>query len=210
MSDFILDDYLKNSDTKIPKSLQTKSANYLSNIVFDVIKKSIPAANSIMTWLKDSVKIAMENNHSYISWTAPSGFLVIQNYKKQKKKRVRINRFGNLLSIYETLNDIPDNNRHVKGIAPNFIHSLDASHMIFVINEAKKQGIDSFSMIHDDFGTYPADTEKFHNIIKEQFYRLYNDFNPLLDFYQSYPFIMPPKPRNYNIKSVLSSDYLFS
>lgn len=210
MSDFILDDYLNSTDTKIPKSHQTKSANYLSNIVFNVIKKSIPAANSIMTWLKDSVKIAMENNHPCISWTAPSGFLVVQNYKKQTKKRVRINRFGNLLSIYETLNDIPDKTRHIKGIAPNFIHSLDATHMIFVINAAKKQGIDSFSMIHDDFGTHAADTEKFHNIIREQFYRLYNDFNPLLEFYQSYAFITPPKPRDYDIKSVLSSDYLFS
>lgn len=211
MSDFILEDYLKNNtSTKIPCHLQTKSANYLSGFVHDVIKESIPAANSIMVWLKNTVKTALENGNDCISWVAPSGFFVVQNYKKQKKKRVRINRFGNLLSIYETLNDIPDKNRHIKGISPNFIHSLDASHMIFVINSAKQYGIDSFSMIHDDFGTHPSDTELFHQIIKEQFFNLYNDFNPLLDFYKHYPFLKIPDSGKYDIHSVLESDYLFS
>ena len=40
-------------------------------------------------------------------------------------------------------------------IIPNVIHSLDASHLMNVINTAFTKGINDLITVHDCFGTHP-------------------------------------------------------
>ena len=47
--------------------------------------------------------------------------------------------------------------RQRAGIAPNFIHSLDSSHLMLTILLAEEQGITSFSMIHDSYGVHACE-----------------------------------------------------
>lgn len=212
MSDFILEDYLRSGLSKIPEEHFLVAANYLSTKLCDVINREIPSANSIMTWLKKSARTIIESGESNIFWKSPIGFPVLQKYRKQRKKRVRIRRFGNILSIYETLPET-DKNRHIKGISPNFIHSLDATHMMMCIETARKVGISDFAMIHDDFGVHAADSAVFHNIIRTEFFNLYLKNNPLQSFYEEYQktgISPPPQFGNYDIGDVLTSDYIFS
>lgn len=212
MSDFILEDYLRNGMSKIPEEHFLVAANYLSTKLCDVINGEIPSANSIMTWLKESARKIIESGESDIFWKSPIGFPVLQKYRKQRKKRVRIRRFGNILSIYETLPET-DKNRHIKGISPNFIHSLDATHMMMCIEEAGKHGISDFAMIHDDFGVHAADSAVFHEIIRREFFNLYTKNNPLHSFYEQYRktgISEPPSFGCYDIGDVLKSDYIFS
>ena len=74
-----------------------------------------------------------------------------------------------------------DPTRQVSGIAPNFIHSLDASHLMMSVCEAKRHSISNFALIHDSLGTHAGLTEDFAKIIRETFYRLYSEYTPLED-----------------------------
>ena len=63
------------------------------------------------------------------------------------------------------------------GITANFVHSLDAAHMRYVINSMADNGIKDFWAVHDDFGTHAADIETMLRIIKEEFVELHKDRN---------------------------------
>src|SRR5690606_23818318 len=93
-----------------------------------------------------------------IRWKTPTGFVVQQDYRKiAPAGTVRVLLFGGARwNVSGTTKDV-DRQRHRNGIAPNFIHSMDASHMQLTALAAKKAGIDSLAMIHDDFGTHAAD-----------------------------------------------------
>lgn len=67
------------------------------------------------------------------------------------------------------------------GIAPNFIHSLDAAHLMKVANSCADRGIDSLAVIHDSFGTHAARTDELAWILRETFIDLYQ-CNPLTAF----------------------------
>lgn len=52
-------------------------------------------------------------------------------------------------------------------------HSLDSAHLMLTVANASSQGINSFALIHDSFGTHAGDTEKFYDIIRDSLVELY-------------------------------------
>ncbi|MFL9902153.1 DNA-dependent RNA polymerase [Paraburkholderia fungorum] len=58
------------------------------------------------------------------------------------------------------------------GVAPNFVHGVDASHMAMVVNDLHSKGVRSFWMIHDSFGAPFAEIEKVFSATREQFVEL--------------------------------------
>lgn len=107
-----------------------------------------------------------------MSWIAPSGFPVIQVYRQSRQKlslrHMVHTKYGNWTKLSPM-------NRHKNelAIAPNFIHSLDASHMFMTCEEANKQGI-AFSAIHDSYWTHPIHVDKLSKILREKFVELYS------------------------------------
>ena len=55
------------------------------------------------------------------------------------------------------------------GIAPNFIHSLDACHMRLVVSAMARNGITDIWSVHDAFGCHPNHIEDLRFIINKQF-----------------------------------------
>src|SRR5690606_3046613 len=98
---------------------------------------------------------------------------------------------------------------HKNGVAPNFVHSLDASHMALVALAGSREGM-SLAMIHDDFGTHAADAERFYTLIRETFVAMYEQNDPLGDFAARYDLPTPPKPGRLDLRQVLASPYFFS
>lgn len=58
------------------------------------------------------------------------------------------------------------------GVAPNFVHGVDASHMAMVINELHSKGVRNFWMIHDSFGAPFEAIGKVFDSTREQFVEL--------------------------------------
>jgi DNA-directed RNA polymerase len=59
------------------------------------------------------------------------------------------------------------------GISPNFVHSLDASHLMLTINKCRENGLQNFSCVHDSYGTLAADATKLAYYLREAFIEQY-------------------------------------
>lgn len=65
--------------------------------------------------------------------------------------------------------------------------------------------------IHDDFGVHAADTERFHQIIREEFIAMYEGNTILQDMAARTGYeVPPPDIGDLDLRQVLASTYFFS
>lgn len=57
---------------------------------------------------------------------------------------------------------------------PNYIHSLDASHMMMTATECNIRGI-TFASVHDSFWTHASDVDEMGAVLREQFVKLHKE-----------------------------------
>ena len=94
----------------------------------------------------------------------------------------------------------------LKGIAPNFVHSIDANHIRSVVLNTEA----SILHTHDDIGTHPEDFFAVNTVIREQFVRLHSEFD-WFGSLENYSKVSLPRLRGgYNIQDALQATYLFS
>ncbi len=71
---------------------------------------------------------------------------------------------------------------HLNGIAPNWVHSMDATALRMAVLDSKVNGITAFAMIHDSFGTHAGNTDLFATCIRQSFVDLSSNHDPLQSF----------------------------
>ncbi len=211
-AEFIVQDYLRGG--KVPefeKAEYARAANYLSHFVWQAIGEVVVKAREAMDWLQDAAKVLVKKGAESITWITPSGFPAIQSYWEQSIHQVRTQLCGSAMLKIHKDKDTPDRNRHKNGIAPNFVHSLDASHLTLTVNAATGIGITSLAMIHDDYGTHAADAPELYRIIREVFVGMYEGYDPLQEFAEVNGIDAElPALGGLDIRQVLDSPYFFS
>jgi len=215
-----LRDYLNELDG-VENLLQKDRIIFIKFITEKAIDNIVIAARVGMNYIQDNVdlffKANVESDLTTFRWTTPLGFTVTQNYKKQKQTKVETF-FGTLrytVKINKDIENKVDKNRQKSGIAPNFIHSLDATHLMMTVNAMDSN---SFQVIHDSFGCHASDTTKLNKVLRQCFFDLYNEVDRLDEFTTNFkeqtlvPFDLVEKPSYGNLdrKCVLTSTYLFS
>ena len=211
-ADFIVADYLKlGKVVQFERNEYSAAARYLSHFVWDAIGDVVVKAREAMDWLQSGANKIIRSGAEGISWVTPSGFPVVQHYWESKDHRIHTRLHGNGKILVRSETEDADRNAHKNGIAPNFIHSMDASHLCLVTCSADALAIDALSMIHDDYGTHAADAEKLYHLIRKVFVDMYTQHNPLRAFHDLYPQLdAPPERGTLDINLVLSSPYFFS
>lgn len=211
-ADFIVSDYLLDGRwPELDKALYEKAATYLSRRLAFAISDVVVKAREAMDWLQSGSTAILRAGYDRISWITPSGFPVTQVYWEQDEHRINTKLCGNAKLRLRKESDIPKKSRHRNGIAPNFVHSLDASHLTLTTLAAKAAGIDSFAMIHDDYGTHAADAAALYRIIREVFVGMYERHDVLQEFREAYPMLPePPAMGTLDLSQVLDSPYFFS
>ena len=116
---------------------------------------------------------------------------------------------------YQVISDEEHVDKHAQknGIAPNFIHSLDATHLMMTVLASNSR---HFSTIHDSFGTSLGEAEDLKRVIREQLYKLYTEYKPLEMFKQyvedqlghTVDVEEPPKG-TLDLTNILKSTYVF-
>ena len=144
-------------DLSIPKRL--------GKVVDAVYKHAMPEVFggpvAVMDWLQSSSRSVLETRET-IEWTTPSGFKVVQDIRKPKTKRIDTMLLGSVVRCQ--VGDgfgVVDHEGHRSAIAPNLVHSLDASllHLTFAYWDKP------FSVIHDCCLGRSCDmTEMMHDI----------------------------------------------
>jgi DNA-directed RNA polymerase len=212
---YVQSDYLEPNKV-FEKSERGTAASVLMESAWPAIGDVVVKAREGMEWLHKSARIIVKNqgedSDGVLSWETPSGFLATQSYYEPTSQRVKIMLLDTEVRIKcDSESDDVSISRHSTGLAPNFVHSMDAAHMHMVAAAAGSLGIDALAMIHDDFGTHAADTQKFFMLIRVMFHDMYTAHDPIMDFHRRYPETPePPEKGDLDLSEVLRSDFFFS
>jgi DNA-directed RNA polymerase len=213
---YVIDDYLRKGAAPTFASAEYYgAAKVLMDAVWPAIGDVVVKSREAMDWLSSSAKVIAntkgEELEGVISWCTPSGFLATQSYYEVQEHRIRTRIHGTtLIKVISETDDI-DTKRHSSGLAPNFVHSMDASHLHLTTVAARSRGIDALAMIHDDYGTHAADAELLYKLIRSEFVSMYEKHDPLEELHRAYPCCsVPPSKGTLDIREVLSSQYFFS
>ncbi len=157
------------------------AAAYLAPKVNKAIGQVVIGAAEVRAWLRKLVKKLARKDRP-LSWTVPTGFPVLHEYRKEENKRVPTVR-GNVLVKLENPRFKIRTRKQVNSIVPNLIHSLDAAHMMRTVIALKAAGLSDFAMVHDSYAVHACDVDVMNRVLREEFVRLHNEFT-LASFYE--------------------------
>uniref|UniRef100_A0A4W2DS88 DNA-directed RNA polymerase n=1 Tax=Bos indicus x Bos taurus TaxID=30522 RepID=A0A4W2DS88_BOBOX len=115
--------------------------------------------SSPQRWLTESARL-ISLTGSAVEWITPLGVPIIQPYHRDSKVMVRAVPHPNTL-------------KQKNGFPPNFIHSLDSTHMMLTALYCYRKGL-TFVSVHDCFWTHAADVGVMNQVCREQFVRLHS------------------------------------
>ena len=194
-----------------------KAIHYLTEIVWRSIEEILDLPKQCMDWLQQVSRIVSGANRP-MQWVTPSGFVVKQGYTKSKTSKIRTYLTGEVTHItFKKKTDIIDVNKNALGIAPNLVHSLDATLLHkTVVNSCNEKHIYDFSAVHDSFGTHSTKAGLLAESIREQALDLFSG-DILLDWLNQIksqnPELEFPDPPTYgsaDISLIKDSPYFFS
>ena len=173
---------------------------------------SSQGARQTMTWLAECARLIGAQGQP-VSFISPIGVPVVQPYRQKRPFQVIT-----LLQHITLTNDsdkLPlHRQRQVSAFPPNYVHSLDSSHMLMTAIEMEKRGL-HFSAVHDSYWTHPCDVEALNSVLRDTFIELYKE--PLLESlkqtwelrYPSITFPDLPQPGDLDLEEVRSAPYFF-
>ena len=196
-----------------------EAAVYMGGLIWDTVGEVVVAARQAMDWLQEAARLASSEGLP-INWTTPTGFLVQQAYRVPdmkyietafKKVRVRL--------MYNTKQtEKLDKRRQASGISPNWVHSLDAAHLMLTLNAAYDAGVRSFCFIHDSYGTHAGKAGLLASTLREQFVRMYSEHDVMTEFRDALAVQLPEKAKlpdlpekgTLDLDQVLESPFFFA
>jgi DNA-directed RNA polymerase len=190
----------------------------MARLIWDALNEIATAAFRAMDFLQAAARGVVKAG-KYVEWTVPcTGLKVRQHYANLKPRQIRTILAGKIIrpAVFDELG--PDPIRQANAIAPNFIHSLDAAALMLTVNMANAEGVEHFAMVHDSYGTLPADAGTLASCTRRAFVHLYTSTNVLDVFAESLraewekPERFPEVPAvgDFDLGEVLRSDYFFS
>lgn len=124
------------------------------------VKEALHRTASSMLDLTDVLRKQGEtlvtNGAEQIIWTAPDGFRIIQSYRTNEARQVKLS--AKLIAhtnLEKGEKDPIDETKMATALPPNFIHSIDGQMLRTAALKAHAKDI-AFCPIHDSFGTHAA------------------------------------------------------
>jgi DNA-directed RNA polymerase len=150
------------------------ASNYLADVVLSGIGEVYRAAAEIMAWLRTCAKAISDAGHS-VQWTTPCGLPVVQPYRKYKSLEVATVLGDVKVRISEDERVPVRVSKQVAGCSPNFIHGVDASHMMLTARACRDEGI-AFAACHDSYWSHAANCRRVARINREQFVAMHSRY----------------------------------
>ncbi len=188
---------------------------YLARLTLKSVDEVFERAMGIKKWL-DCVSELFSKCNVPVSWMTPLGLAVTQPYYGETGKRVETS-LQSVTLRFKNADGKVDGRQQKCGFPPNFVHSLDASHMMMVATAMAQEGM-RFAAVHDSFWTHPGDVDRMNYFIREKFVELHS--KPILDELESdfrlmlgeeKGHLLPPLPprADMNLGDVRRSKYFF-
>ncbi|MCI4663088.1 MAG: hypothetical protein MRY74_00055 [Neomegalonema sp.] len=195
-----------------------KAATFIATRLMSAIEATVTKAAEAMRWLQHCASLAADAGEPLV-WRAPDGFIVRQDYRETRARRIRAVLAGKpiRLTLQEPEDEL-DKRRQRQGVAPNFVHALDSCHMRLTVARAWEEGLRDFALIHDSFGVHAADTPRFFQLIRETMVEMYEQYDVMADFAAQLAQRLdardgvepPPRSGALRLEGVLESEFCFS
>jgi len=199
-----------------PENKVWDSSCYLARLVLSSIGDSFKGAQSTMDFLSKWAQVIGQQGEA-VKWVTPLGLPIMQPYKAKTATRA-VNTVVQSV-IIAINNDFTSfhKSRQRTAFAPNFIHSLDSSHMLRTANSCSEEGI-AFAEVHDSFWTHASTVDDMNKTLRTEFVNLHSESilqNLNNDFMVRYPSANKKRPElpdmgDLDLKEVLGAKYFFS
>jgi DNA-directed RNA polymerase len=201
------------------------SSRYIAKRVLQAIKEIVKLPAQAMGFMQDLAK-ALAHEGKPLRWTTPAGVPCINRYHESTTERVELWCYDKgvktrtMVTVATGYEKPIAKEKAAAGIAPNVVHSMDASHLLLSVGAAVDAGITDIATVHDSFGCLACDAGRFVQIIREQLLRMYTDHDILAellegaraDLTEANHFRLPqlPEKGELNLEELLSAKYAFA
>ena len=185
---------------------------YLAQTTMESLNDLFTGARATMNFLTECAALVSQQNQP-VCWMTPLNLPCVQPYRKNKEKIV--NTVVQQVSMYDDMSDLPvSSSKQRSAFPPNYVHSLDSSHMLLTAIEMKERGL-RFSAVHDSYWCHPQNVDEMNTVLREKFVDLYT--RPLLadlrsdlvDRFPGVPFPEVPETGELELERVKESVYFF-
>ncbi|XP_068599627.1 DNA-directed RNA polymerase, mitochondrial [Brachionichthys hirsutus] len=160
-----------------PKDYVWEASHYLVRLVFSGLQEMFKSTREIQEWLTNSARLISKSGHS-VEWVTPLGLPIIQPYLYMRKQLLNSTMQKICIYIGHDISKRPDTMKQKNAFPPNFIHSLDSTHMMLTALYCYRAGL-TFVSVHDCFWTHALTVDTMNKICREQFVSLHNQ--PILE-----------------------------
>ncbi|EDV57302.1 uncharacterized protein Dere_GG24614 [Drosophila erecta] len=218
-----------------PKDWVWPASTYLTTKTFESLREMFTSTREIQDWFTECARLISGVCSQNVEWVTPLGLPVVQPYNRQEIKHSPRSGFRISANMPMDMYERPNILKQKNAFPPNFIHSLDSSHMMLTSLHCERQGI-TFVSVHDCFWTHANTVPELNRMCREQFVALHSQ--PILEqlsafMRQTYSFRVNdftndgsvedlskrqlnrtlkqlPQKGNFDLRNVLDSVYFFS
>lgn len=213
----------------------SQACQFMAGLIWDAVSVTVVAAVEAMDWLQKaatliSSEIKVKKTGEIlkaalpVTWTTPVGFPVWSEYRVQEQKAIDCMFLGShrLRAMINLKDGVKiDAKKQASGIAPNTIHSFDASHlMLTALKCGQVYGIKSMGFIHDSFSTTAGQAHLLFKAVRETLVDTYSEHDVIQELYEGFykqlhasqldkmPAL--PKKGTLKLEGILESRFTFS
>jgi DNA-dependent RNA polymerase len=147
---------------------------FLAEKVMEACELLLPGPAEVMKYVRALAQHCIDHGR-FLEWTSPSGFPISNRYQVPNIVTFNLRR-GSIRLRHNIADGATDEVKLPKALdsaAPNFIHSLDAAHLVRTVNASVSEGIADILTIHDSFYCLAPQATRFNEIILEELAALY-------------------------------------
>ncbi|XP_045774865.1 DNA-directed RNA polymerase, mitochondrial isoform X2 [Maniola jurtina] len=159
-----------------PKDQVWPCSQYLTSRTFDSLREMFSSTKLIQDWFTDCAKVISGVCGESVEWVTPLGLPVLQPYYRRGPPTNNSAQHSPAAPV--DLHQRPCTMKQRNAFPPNFIHSLDSSHMMLTALHCEAAAV-TFVSVHDCFWTHPDTVDQMNQICREQFVALHSQ--PILE-----------------------------
>ncbi|UJR09606.1 hypothetical protein I4U23_013841 [Adineta vaga] len=132
-----------------PKESVSEASSYLAQKTLYSLRELFRETRKIQDWFNECAGLISRIRGSAVEWNTPLNLPVVQPYYRE----MRIRQKGK--DIYDNFSSFarPNHIKQKNAFPPNYVHSLDSTHMMMTALQCARNGI-TFVSVHDSFWTH--------------------------------------------------------
>ena len=180
MSQQIYETYVELRGDPPPKGASPILAKQIEAVLVELL----PGPARIRQWIR-AITQSRTDEGKFLQWKTPTAFPVINRYEEPlvHELLLKMRTGGGAIRYRPRVADGHTgkilNKDALNGSAPNFVHSMDAAHLIRVVLASAEEDITDIVTVHDSFACLAPHAKRFNQIIRTQLAILYQTYDPI-------------------------------